>query len=398
MRLLENMHVLGLVFQASGAGLLALLTGLLDRSYANTALRYWVWGWLSLALSFVALLVDLRWPILPLQSLYLLGGYLFLYLLVLGCVQHVSGRRTAYGDARWLLPAFALAIAVPILARGEFVRLQLMQSLVLGLGFSLALWVLWPGLSAWRRRPGIAVMAASLTLLAISYLHYLPVLGFHMAAGATLAAGWLLITSIAIVLFEFLLGFGSCMVVLERLNEALAQRNRDLAAASEQFRELAERDPLTGVLNRRAFETLRPHLGGSGCVAMLDVDRMKQINDNHGHEAGDVALCTVAHRLRTLVRAHDRVFRWGGDELLLLMPNMPQALLHQRLDQLNHELRQLPFPDGSATDALSVSFGIAEYNENGTDLLLAVRLADEAMYAQRAAARGASPLTLAPSR
>ena len=395
MRLLENMQVLGLIVQSSGAGLLALLAGLLNRSYPNIALRYWAWGWLSLSSSSIALLLNLYWPVLPLQSLYLLGTYLFLYLLVLGCAQHLSGRRMMRGDARLLLPAFALAVAVPFLARGEFARLFFLQSFVLWLGFSAALWILWPGLSALRRRPGLIVMAVSLALLAVTFLHYLPVFGLHIATGVALPAGWLLITSIAVMLFESVLGFGSCMVVMEQLNQTLSQRNSDLALANEQFRELAERDPLTGTLNRRAFEAMRSYLSGSGCVAMLDVDRMKQINDCYGHAAGDRALCTVAHRLRTLVRAHDRVFRWGGDELLLLMPNMQQALLHQRLDQLNHELRRLPFPEGSTRGALSVSFGIAEYNESGTDLTMAVRLADEAMYARRMTARGIPPLTLA---
>lgn len=381
----ENPHILGLIIQSSGAGLLAVLAALLGRSYPNGSLRYWARAWLALCLALTALLTDLLWPHPILQSAYLFGEYVFLYLLVLGCARHLSGRRAVRGDFRLLLPALVLAVLVPPLARGEFSRLFLVQSFVLGLGFSVALWVIWPGLRAWRHRPGMIVMTVSLALLALTFFHYLPIFGWHIATGAPLPMVWLMMTSVAHLLFEFLLGFGGCMVVLEQLNEELVQRNRDLAMASEQFRELAERDPLTGVLNRRAFDAIHPRLSGNGCVAMIDIDRMKQINDGYGHAEGDHALRMVVQRLRTLVRSQDRVFRWGGDELLLLMPGMPIDLLHERLEQLNRDLSKSPMAEGIR---LSISFGIAEYGTCGNDPLAAVRRADQAMYARKKANRG----------
>lgn len=397
---IHDFHVLGLIVQSCGAGLIALMLALLNRSHPDSALRLWAWGWFSLAAALATLLVDLLVPgwYLLLQPVYLFCEYLFLYLLVLGCANHVSGRRPVHSDARLLLPALVLALLVPVLARGEFARLFLVQSFILSLGCLIALWVLWPALGRRSHRPGAVVMAVALALLALTFFHYLPLFGAYIALGTDLPIAWLGLTSAAHLLFEFLLGFGSSMVVLERVNEELRLRNRDLALASEQFREQAEHDPLTGAFNRRAFESLRQGMSGSGCVAMIDLDRMKSINDRFGHAEGDRALCTVAQHLRAIVRSHDRLFRWGGDELLLVMPGIPRTLLQDRLDHLNQELRALSFLERSGTGLLSVSCGIGEYRHGGVDLLDAVRNADSAMYAQKGAQRSVhGGMTLVPA-
>lgn len=386
MSALDNIHAIGLLVQAGGAGLIGLLSGLLFRSHAEHALRYWAWAWLALALALTALLVDLTWPGWPLllQPLYLFGEYVFLYLLVLGCANFASGRRPIRIDAHLLLPALVLASLVPVLARNEFARLFLVQSFVLGLGFMIALWTLWPALRTHRNGPGLRVMIAALGLLILTFLHYLPVFGWHIATGAPLPLTWLKFTSVAHLLFEFVLGFGGAMVVLERLNQELTHRNCDLAMAGERYRDLAERDPLTGVRNRRAFDSVCARLDGYGCVAMIDIDRMKQINDRHGHTEGDRVLRLVAALLRELARNDDGVFRWGGDELLLLLPDMPSALLAERLSQINRELCELSPPGRPASVPLSISYGIAEYRGSAVDVLAALRLADTAMYTHKA--------------
>lgn len=401
MSAIQDFHVLGLIVQSCGAALIALMLALLHRSHPDPALRLWSLGWFSLAIALAALLVDqcVAGAYLLFQPVYLFFEYLFLYLLVLGCASHVSGRRPRRGDAQLLLPALVLAALVPVLARGEFARLFLVQSFVLSLGCLIALWTLWPILDRRPRRPGAVVMAAAIALLALIFAHYVPIFAAHIALGTELPMRWLVLTSVAHLLLEFLLGFGSSMVVLERVNEELRQRNRDLSMTSEQFREQAERDPLTGALNRRAFESLRPLMSGGGCVAMIDLDRMKAINDRFGHAEGDRALCTVAHHLRLLVRSHDRLFRWGGDELLLVMPGIPKALLQDRLDHLNQELRALHLVEQSGPGLLSVSCGIGEYRNGGVDLLDAVRSADSAMYARKGARRvDRGELTLVPAK
>jgi diguanylate cyclase (GGDEF)-like protein len=401
MSAIQDIHSAGLIVQSGGAALIALMLAMLNHSQADTSLRLWAWGWCSLSVALAFLLLSLNFPdgYLLFQPAYLFGEYLFLYLLVLGCANHVSGRRAARGDLRLVAPALVLAVLVPILARGEFARLFLVQSFILSLGCLIALWTLWPALRTRRRLSGIGVMVAALALLALTFAHYLPIFGAHIAFGATLPQGWLALTSAGHLLLEFVLGFGSSMIVLERVNDELRQRNRDLSMASEQFREQAERDHLTGAFNRRAFDSLSRQISGSGCVAMIDVDRMKVINDRFGHAEGDRALCTVANHLRSLVRNHDRLFRWGGDELLLVMPGIPKALLEDRLEHLNQQLHRLAFNEVAGPGLLSVSCGIGEYRKGDVDLLAAVRNADTAMYARKSEQRSGrnGGLALAPA-
>ena len=118
--------------------------------------------------------------------------------------------------------------------------------------------------------------------------------------------------------------------VAERTDE-LEQRNEELQLANEKLMEASLTDPLTGLGNRRCLRDVSEALHardpsgaaasavGRGVVLMMvDLDRLKPINDQHGHDAGDQVLMQVAQTLRQLCRSSDRVFRWGGDEFVVL--------------------------------------------------------------------------------
>src|SRR5437879_35443 len=135
----------------------------------------------------------------------------------------------------------------------------------------------------------------------------------------------------------------------------------------ERLAATARTDPLTGLSNRRAFEqALEVRLGAAlpepFSVIMLDVDGLKQVNDAHGHAAGDAVLKRVAAGLTGHLRGDDVVTRWGGDEFVLLMPGMDQVGAISLARRVDASLRDPGDPDG----AISVSIGTASFPADGT--------------------------------
>jgi len=152
----------------------------------------------------------------------------------------------------------------------------------------------------------------------------------------------------------------------------------------EQLRVLADQDPLTGLPNRRAFmreleaevERARRY-GHPLTLAIGDVDHFKQINDTHGHPAGDAALCAVAETLRAGLRGTDGAFRLGGDEFALLLPETTReeaAEVVRRLYLGFRESAPEPFTD------LQMSAGLATLPADGIDAETLIRQADAALY------------------
>jgi two-component system, cell cycle response regulator len=147
-------------------------------------------------------------------------------------------------------------------------------------------------------------------------------------------------------------------------------------------------DPLTGVLNRRGLmaalrrEYERVHRGGAPLsVLVFDVDRFKELNDNHGHQVGDLVLRHIAREISDAVRAVDHVGRVGGDEFLVVIPDADEAAV----DALAARLAELRLPplmfDGTALD-VGVSIGVATLRAGETvDQLLA--RGDAAMYQRK---------------
>jgi diguanylate cyclase (GGDEF)-like protein len=169
------------------------------------------------------------------------------------------------------------------------------------------------------------------------------------------------------------------------------QSNRELLVARDKLELLAQMDPLTEALNRHAFHSLlrRPESGGesitSGSVAVIDIDNLKPINDTWGHTAGDNAIRAVARAMRSLVRADDMLFRWGGDEFLMLMFNLPAEEANRRLQKLNGILEENCRK--WVEIRVTVSHGVAGF-DSLTGLGQAIEAADQAMYSQRSEMRG----------
>ncbi|HCF2319294.1 diguanylate cyclase [Pseudomonas aeruginosa] len=161
----------------------------------------------------------------------------------------------------------------------------------------------------------------------------------------------------------------------------------DQIAYQQQLLEMAYRDPLTGLGNRKAFDEqlgqalLRAGSGGSELALLyLDLDRFKEVNDRFGHDIGDALLRTVAERVRSTLRQPDKAYRLGGDEFAVLLEdsqeNNPQRLAERLLAALVQPIAL----NGECIDFVTPSIGIALYPRHAGDAEGLVRAADSAMY------------------
>jgi diguanylate cyclase (GGDEF)-like protein len=304
----------------------------------------------------------------------------------------------------FLIPAVVVSLLLPH-ASADFNDLFMIHSAILAVLFLVAFFTLRRGPRVEKASPGVRVMSTALLLLAIGFLHYIPVFGARKGLmGITIPLGYLQYTSIFDLLFEILLGFGTVMVLMENVHREVEMANRKLLRARDQLELLVEMDPLTEALNRHAFHSLlrSPESGQdvvtSGSVAVLDIDNLKPINDTMGHTVGDKAIRAVASATRSLVRADDMLFRWGGDEFLVLMFKLPQPAASRRMEKLNNILEENAMRWMGMPLNVRVSFGVAGFSSL-KDLGQAIEQADKAMYAQRNRVRGLTePSAVAPGR
>ena len=159
------------------------------------------------------------------------------------------------------------------------------------------------------------------------------------------------------------------------------------------FLALAETDQLTGLANRaRSVELLESYLrlanrtGQPLCVAVLDVDRFKQINDRHGHAMGDAVLQGLGAAIRRTFRGEDVGARWGGDELVIGLYGMADGDGRERLGRFLEDIRALRF-GARGEVAVTLSAGLAQYPRDGDGVDDLYRAADRALCAAKAEGR-----------
>ena len=155
----------------------------------------------------------------------------------------------------------------------------------------------------------------------------------------------------------------------------------------DSLREQALRDPLTGLPNRRLFDEALPR-ELTRCLrarqpltlAMIDVDHFKQVNDHHGHDAGDRVLRAVAQVLAGSIRADDMACRYGGDEFICLMPGLPVQEAVSRFELARQRVAALAGQDGLPDQPITLSIGLAGAPDAGTDIATLTQAADAALY------------------
>lgn len=185
-----------------------------------------------------------------------------------------------------------------------------------------------------------------------------------------------------------------------RLQAALAELEKQLQsnlALQQQLREQAIRDGLTGLHNRRFFDELAPVMLADAArtaspltVAMIDIDHFKQLNDTHGHQAGDAMLRAIGAFLREEVREGDMVFRMGGEEFLLLLPHTRDDRALRRIDDWRSRFAEQRIEHDGETLTATFSVGVALFPDDAGNIGELLQRADAALYRAKAKGRNCS--------
>ncbi len=181
---------------------------------------------------------------------------------------------------------------------------------------------------------------------------------------------------------------------LARLRERSRRQRRDIAQALVRIQELATRDELTGLVNRRHMNHLldrerqRGVRSGRGfSLAVVDIDHFKAINDHYGHAVGDEVLRTFAQHAPQALRGTDIVARWGGDEFVLLLPEAALSAARIGVERLRGRIAATPMAHLSAVPIrVTVSVGLVEHIA-GESVTQTLERGDQALYEAKAQGR-----------
>jgi diguanylate cyclase (GGDEF)-like protein len=271
---------------------------------------------------------------------------------------------------RWGARIF-LTLALLFLLPGEFAQTSVARlasvifSIVSPAVLAALLWL------SWKRAP-----RAGLMLLAWFPLGLMTMLRTTVSWGWTAPSAWTIYAPLQAVAFEsIVLGVG------------LALRLRSLREERDQARQRADFDGLTGALSRHAgaqrlqrlIESARRN-GGELALAFVDLDNLKHVNDRHGHDAGDAALCRLATRVADVLPTGSALARWGGDEFLLLLPGHSIAQASALCSKFMARLRQETLTHRGLPINLRASIGVAGAAGETLDAALLLSDADAALY------------------
>jgi diguanylate cyclase (GGDEF)-like protein len=263
------------------------------------------------------------------------------------------------------------ALALPLLTRWQFNVLSVFHAALYGYLFFCAWWVLRTARPSARGRAGLLVLKTALAVLAAMYFLYTPIFAATSIGWLSADPPFLDFSPFYDMLLLTLLGFGIVMVTSGDVQS-------DLELARDRLAGVAQKDHLTSAFNRHAFYGLVDR-DLPGTAVFADIDNLKSINDQFGHAAGDQAIRACASSIRAHIRADDLLFRWGGDEFLVLLLGVSEADARKRLAGVNNELRDVRGGAHEGGMTVSVSMGFAPFN-SVESLDEVIRVADTAMY------------------
>ncbi|MCR8914668.1 GGDEF domain-containing protein [Marinobacter panjinensis] len=278
--------------------------------------------------------------------------------------------------------------------------LRLMGLSVMAMILSMLLLYLKTGTSGlYQISNGLVISFFGVSVLAVrgikewALLFLLP-LGLFAGAAASLGIAF---TDILPLFFDPLMMMLIGIIVMEALRRVLTSEFE----ARQTLGEMAATDQLTGLLNRRAIWPLLNHelqhaqrAGTPFSLILGDLDLFKKVNDVFGHDAGDLVLQETARRLEGALRRQDALCRWGGEELLILLPDTDSAGAQEAAEKLRASMADSTIAAGDNRIHQTISLGVASF-QNGDDIDAVVSRADEALY--RAKHKGRNRVEIAGS-
>ncbi len=181
---------------------------------------------------------------------------------------------------------------------------------------------------------------------------------------------------------------------LEKANTLLKSQLDEIKSLQLLLREQAIRDQLTGLFNRRyLIETLERELARAQrsnyplSLIMIDLDHFKNLNDTYGHRVGDLVLQSLGKLLLIKTRLDDIPCRYGGEEIIIVFPNVNAEVTAQRAESLRKAFEELSVNNASLSIRATFSAGVASFPEHATDIENLLHAADLALYAAKAAGR-----------
>jgi diguanylate cyclase (GGDEF)-like protein len=369
---------------AASVAMIAVFFAAMWRSVGRVEMRWWTFAWVAESAALAIVLVF--WYFEPRASLHPLvfGFYtatktVYVWLLLRGALE-LCARRPRWLSTRVMVPAVVVfALLGALFFANTLDRLGVSESAIISVGFGVAALALLRSRaagSAWLvvgfsvRSVLAAFECAAYLVRMISQAQPDPS-SFLASAGTLLAVHTSFDTGT-----EWLIALGCVFAVSDRAQRELRQANAGLMSAQADLRRVADRDPLTALVNRRTLpevlRTVQPH---GAMLIFFDLDGFKRINDAHGHQAGDECLKRFATALTDSFRPQDAVVRYAGDEFLVIASGLDESAVDSRVSAVRLRMRAA---DGGEIP-VGFSHGVARLAPGG-DADEAIRAADEAMY------------------
>jgi diguanylate cyclase (GGDEF)-like protein len=370
-----------LLVQAAGTALLFVVFLMLYQKIRRGAFLDWIASWAFLLLGLTVLIVR---PFLGSNRafFFVLHASLLAHALLLlrGLRRFRDDKiRSRKRELLWIVPIVGLAwwsSSPDVVGAGT---VPILLATAVAYGASAIVFAITPGSPAGR-----LLLSASFLLWAaenalIAYAH-------NRYGGLEQMPPLFQYTSLLSMFFEMTIAVGIIILLFEAGQIQLAAEMHQLVSSEEQLKEMGIRDPLTGLYNRHYFnDIIRRELasarrfGASLSVLIADVDRFKEINDKKGHAVGDDVLKFVANYLTACIRETDYVFRWGGDEFLIVLPKTDGPSAAAKAEELVRRLPNIPGTD-SLQPTLSVGWAV---HSSEVEFPITLAVADSRIYTMK---------------